>query len=624
MNRLHPLSAVTLALNRGMLAFFVPFFLVTIAGGSVDLPHPALPVIAGAVGFFVGVGYGVAFYYRFGYELDADTFDISSGVIARRSREIPYRRIQNVDIRQNVIFQLLGLATVTIETAGGGSAEASLNFVSEGEATRLQREIRRLTAAANADQRTKSGSRADQPARQGVDDVEDGLHEPTRPDDGSPGRGVGADHRRERMEPKTSDRSDHDPRGERPPADDADRTGGSPPPIGEAAGEAAPSTGDRAGEMPPQNDDRVGETPLSADDRLGREGLDRASSHEFRTRRLFSLDSRELLLYSFASFRPAALAAVGFLFLFASDAVIQYLVATAHPIGGPDDLGAGTGGSYLVLSLVSMVHAVLITYFVSILYTFFAYYGFRLGKAGDDLVYERGLLQRYSGSIPLEKVQSVTVTDNPIQRRIDHAGLWVETAGYGPDSNGGSQSAVPLARLPRVHEFAERLTDVEAPTFQRPTTVARRRYLARYSIIATVVLVGTFGLAQLTTFEAWYLAGALYLLVPPAAHLRWLHLGYYVGAENLVIREGFWSRKTTVIPYYRIQTVSTRRSIFQRRLGLASLVVDTASSRTFFWATPTIHDVDLAVARDAHASSRERLQTALGTRAREGAEGSSL
>ena len=613
MNRLHPLSAVTLALNRGMLGFFVPFFLVTIAGGSVDLPHPALSLIAGAVGFFVGVGYGVAYYYRFGYELDADTFDIASGVIARRSREIPYRRIQNVDIRQNVIFQLLGLATVTIETAGGGSTEASLNFVSEEEATRLQREIRRLTAAANADRRSKPKSSADGSVGQASDDVEAGLDEPASGNIEAADLGVGAEDRRDRIVPEERTPRTDDNSVDGPPADAHDVDG---PPADAHDVDGPPVDAydrDRIGEAPPQNGGRTGEDPYA-----------RAPAHEFRTRRLFSLDSRELLLYSFASFRPAALAAVGFLFLFASEAIIQYLVTTAQPIGGPDEIGAGTGGSYLVLSVVSMVHAVVITYFVSILYTFFAYYGFRLGKAGDDLVYERGLLQRYSGSIPLEKVQSVTVTDNPIQRRIDHAGLWVETAGYGPESNGGSQSAIPLARLPRVHGFAERLTDVEAPTFQRPTTVARRRYLARYSIITTVVLVGAFGLAQLTAFEAWYLAGALYLLVPPAAHLRWRHLGYYVGAENLVIREGFWSRKTTVIPYYRIQTVSTRRSIFQRRLGLASLVVDTASSRTFFWATPTIHDVDLAVAREAHASSRKRLQSALQKRAREGVDGPSF
>ena len=154
MRRLHPLSAVFLALNRGVAGFFIPFFLLSFAAGAIDLPHPAIPFAAGAIGFLVAAGYGVAYYTRFGYELTEDTFDISSGVVARRSRDIPYRRIQNVDIKQDVLFQLLGMATVTVETAGGGSSEATLHFVSEDEAARLQREIRRRTATATDERAT--------------------------------------------------------------------------------------------------------------------------------------------------------------------------------------------------------------------------------------------------------------------------------------------------------------------------------------------------------------------------------------------------------------------------------------------------------------------------------------
>lgn len=531
MNRLHPLSALALAFNRGVVGFLLPFVLVSAAAGFVEFVNPGWAFVLGLVGFAVGTAYGAAYYSRFTYELTDDTFDIASGVVSRRSREIPYRRIQNVDVRQGLVFTVLGLAVVTVETAGGGDAEATLNFVSEDEAKRLQQDIRRLTAASAADRETKRRSR--EAATNRVESTDE---------------------------------------------------------IGPS--EAPPAPGDVDG--------GAERTPI---------GPERPPAHT--PTKLFTLTARELLIYSFASFRPAALAAVGFLVFFASEVVIEYLLAVAQPVGGPEGIEAGTTRSYLVLSVVSMVHGVLITYALSVLYTFFTYYGFRLGRAGDDLVYERGLLQRYSGSIPVEKVQSVTVTDNPIQRRIDYAGLWVETAGYGPDSNGGSQSAVPLARVPRVHRFAERLTDVEPPSFERPTRIARRRYVVRYAILATAVVAVAFVVTVVTPLESWYLAAALYLLVPPAAHLRWRHLGYYVGEENLVIRAGFWRRRTTVIPYYRLQTVSTRRSIFQRRLGLASLVVDTASSRTFFWSTPTIHDVDLAVAREIHAASRDRLQVAL-------------
>ena len=562
MNRLHPLSAVMMGIGRGISGLFFAFVIATGLAAVFEVVSGWATLLAPA-GFFLGFAYGVAYYYRFGYELTSDTFDIASGVISRRDREIPFRRVQNVDVRQGVIYRLFGLAVVNVETAGGGSTEAVLNFVSEDEAKRLQREIRRRTAESKA---RRKGTRTDDTAageaveREGDDDIDitDVSHEQV----------------------------------------DDDLEAPEVPENGEL--EAAETQSEADLERAP-----TAESPVATD------RDDDALEDEYRPTRLFALESRELLLYSFASFRIAAAAGVLFLALFAAGPVLDFLVTAAQPVGGPEAIDAGTPRSYAILTAVSIAHGIVLTYLLGAGYTVVSYYNFRLGRIEEDLVYERGLLQNYSGSIPIEKVQSVTVTDNPLQRLISYAGMWVETAGYGPDSGGGSQSAVPLAKKGRVYAFTERFTGLEKPTFERPTTVARRRYLARYSIIATAFVAIALGVSVVTALESWYLAAIAYLFVPPAAHLRWVNLGYYVGENHLVVRRGFWNRQTTVIPYYRVQTVNTRRSIFQRRLGLASLVVDTASSRTFSAPTPTIYDVDLEVAREIHGECREHLQTAL-------------
>jgi len=565
MNRLHPLSAAVYALQYGFVWLWIPVFLLVVLSGIFDPVRAAWMPIFAVIGFALGIAYGVAYYYRFGYRVTEDTFDVASGVFARRSREIPYGRIQNVDIRQGVVQRLIGLAIVSIETAGGGDTEASLNFVSEAEATRLQNEIRRRTAGARDRRRGRTGTSTSAVSDDGTD-----LIGPRRP---SEMRDDGTNLIGPRRPPEMRDDATADP--------DLESLG--------------PGTG--AGES-------VTDWETHAD-----------TFAEPRQKRLFDLNSRELLLYSFTSFRPAAVAAVLFVFFLATDTILEFFLAMAQPVGGPADLETGTTGSYGVLTIVSLINGIVITYLLSVAYTFATYYDFRLGRVGEDFVYERGLLQRYSGSIPSEKVQSVTVTDNPAQRLIGYAGLWVETAGYGPDSSGGSQSAVPLARRDRVYGFTENLTDVETPAFRSPPTLARRRYLVRYGLVGAAIVAIAFAITQVTVLERWYLAAVVFAAVPVAAHLRYVHLEYYVGDEHLVVRRGFWRRRTTVIPYYRIQTVSTRRSIFQRRLGLASLVVDTASSQSFFWTAPTIYDVYLEDGRDVHRTSRKRLQSALRERA---------
>ncbi|WP_339103662.1 PH domain-containing protein [Haloterrigena salinisoli] len=560
MNRLHPLSAAAYAFQYGFLWLSVATILTLVLGGIFGPIDSAWVPIAAPVGLVAGAAYGIAYFYRFEYGITPDTFDVASGVFARRSREIPYERIQNVDVRQGVVQRLLGLAVVSLETAGGGSTEAALNFVSESEATRLQHQIRTRTA-----------------------EVKDRRH----------GRG-------QRSASTTNDQ---------PSATDADSS------DGEREGTKPAADADRPAADAGQTEDAATGDPDAGSD--SHERTFEPEPRRPRRQRLFALEARELLLYSFTSFRPAAVAALLGLFFLATDLAIDLLVSAARPFGGPSNLGEGSTTSYGVLTVVSIVNGVVSAYVLSVVYTFAAYYDFRLGRAGGDFVYERGLLQRYSGSIPVEKVQSVTVTANPLQRLIGYAGLWVETAGYGPDSDsGGSQSAVPLAERGRVHRFTETLTGVESPRFRSPPTIARRRYLVRYSIVAALVVAAAFAVTRVTVLERWYVAAVVFVAVPPAAHLKYANLGYYVGEDHLVVRRGFWKRRTTVIPYYRIQTVSTRRSIFQRRLGLASLVVDTASSRSFFWTSPTIYDVDLEDARTVHGTGRNRLQTALRERAR--------
>jgi putative membrane protein len=514
--KLHPISLPYRAVSRGLTGGSSLFFLGVIASGTFDMVTAALTLPLLVLGVLLGGGYEVAYYRRFEYELTADTFDIRSGVFGRREREIPLHRIQNVDISQNVVQRALDIATLTIETAGGGETEASLRYVGYDEAKRLQRDLRRGTEREERDRDVDIAG-----------DVE----------------GTGTDGT-----------------------------------AGQTAGGAA--------EAPPTVDSTVRERPPAEQEEL-----------------LFAIRPHELVLLSLASVNPGALVLSVLFFPYVELVDVSTLLAFVIPGGAQPDIT-------LVLSKLAAL--VVGAWIISAGLTLARYYDFELARVGDELRYERGLLQRYSGSIPLEKVQTVTVNDNPITRAAGYATLVVETAGYTAGQSAGTESAIPLAARPRVYRLAQSVEAFEEPSFTRPPKRARERYAVRYSLVVGALTAALYA-AKLAFGgpDRWYAALALLAVVPVAAHVTWRHRGYQTQDDHVLTRAGFWTRTTKVVPYYRLQTVVRRRTVFQRRRDLASLTADTAGAFSIRQRDATAIDIDADDAARLRDALRERLQESL-------------
>lgn len=415
-----------------------------------------------------------AYVKRYDYRITADTFDINSGVFSRREREIPFERIQNVDIAQNVVQRAIGIAEVRLETAGGGESEARLRYVSRPEATRLQELI---------------------------------------------------------SERKRGDITDRDP----------------------------------------------------------------GATHDV----LFELDRHELAILGVtsANFRLFFLLVIG-LSLVGSPVAAQQLEPRVSLL--------------LLLGPVVAIGILVLLWIISGIQAVLRYYGFKLTRHEGELRYQRGLLQQYNGTIPLSKVQTLMIRENFIARAGGYANLVIETAGYAPGQGSDSvESAVPIAKRERVFELANTIEGVGEISFEKPPKRAMRRYLGRYTIVVGVFTALLGGVHVVTGDLAdWYLGAVFLALVPVAAYLKYRNLGYYYDDNHVVTQYGFWTRRTTIVPYYRLQTVSDSQTIFQYRHGLGTLVVDTASSGGFWGGDAIALDIHIDDARELRELVHERFQKA--------------
>lgn len=224
------------------------------------------------------------------------------------------------------------------------------------------------------------------------------------------------------------------------------------------------------------------------------------------------------------------------------------------------------------------VAVLLLAWVLSIAGALLNYRGFTLERAGNELRKRYGALSRREANIPLERVQAVRVEESLLRRPLGLAALKIETAGAAPGQgqHRGVEAFLPLARVrdvPRLVAAVLEDLDFGALRFQPVHPRARLRAFARYSLPLLALAAGlavAFG-------PAWLWLLALEPLVYGAAHLHVRHLGYAVADGYVALRAGFLTRTTWIVPERRIQTLHLRETRLQRRLGLATLGVDTAA-----------------------------------------------
>lgn len=347
-------------------------------------------------------------------------------------------------------------------------------------------------------------------------------------------------------------------------------------------------------------------------------GADGLAAAEAEPTLLYELSPRGLALLAAVSFRWGTIPVVLFSTPFAEDLLLRWIRTYVVPVllagrlslSNPRILGVALGGVVALLSIAWVLGAAI---------TVTRYYRFRLTRVDDELRYERGLLQRYSGSVPLEKVQHLAVEENVAMRQLGYAALTIETAGYAPGGGGGSgrsPSAIPLAPRETVLGLVDAIEGVEDVTVVRPPARARRRYAGRYALVV-LALAAVFAAVHayvLALGVLWAVPAIALLATVPAAHLKWANRGHRTGTDHVVTRSGVLRRATRVVPYFRLQTVFTERTVFQRRWGLATVVADTAASSGLRSREGTAHDLDDGDARRLHEELVARFRADLARR----------
>jgi putative membrane protein len=231
----------------------------------------------------------------------------------------------------------------------------------------------------------------------------------------------------------------------------------------------------------------------------------------------------------------------------------------------------------VLITAAGIISALLvIAWVVGSIGTALQYWDFVAIRADEEVRVERGLLQRNTRNVPLDRVQAVRFTEGLLRQAIGRVTVGVDAAGIGSGGELGPTVLHPLLTSDEVRRFGEVMVPGHTPPRLRPLPA---RSLRRYVFRATI---GPLIVGVLITLLLPY--GWLALLLPCVAALWGIWMfrdaAWGVFGEVLAIRWRSVARTTAFVRRRRVQSVSVSQHPLQRIAGLATLSVRVAASPT--------------------------------------------
>ncbi|MFG2244175.1 PH domain-containing protein [Spirillospora sp. NPDC048823] len=216
---------------------------------------------------------------------------------------------------------------------------------------------------------------------------------------------------------------------------------------------------------------------------------------------------------------------------------------------------------------------------------------FTVHQRDGSLVIERGLITRRSVSLERRRLRGVELADNPFERVTGVTRLGALITGLGDAAHRGR--LLPAAPRTVAESLAARVVgNVPGPLTAHPPAARSRRVTRAVAPPAGFAVLGVLAGQP----RVAYLFAALAVLAVPLGLDRYRQLGHITDGERLSVRSGSLRRRQVVVEHTAIVGWRVRRTLFQRRLGLATLIVAVGAGDGGYSAMDMAEDDAVALA----------------------------
>jgi putative membrane protein len=258
---------------------------------------------------------------------------------------------------------------------------------------------------------------------------------------------------------------------------------------------------------------------------------------------------------------------------------------------------ANLGTAMMIVSAIAIFVALMVLLrLLGIIWYQLRFHGYTLTRKGDDLRISCGMFTKVQATVPRQRIQFISVQSNLIMRLLGFSAVRIETASSGKNLEDATQSVssrwfVPIVPNDRLAELIGQIRpgltwDDNAFQFQPISSRAAKR-ISRLAVLIAIILCA----AGLIYSRPW---GALVGVVALPAFLWVFRKGVHctkfaTTTDGVVFRSGVFTTKTSMTFFEKIQSLEVTQTPFDRRWGMAKLVLDTAA------AGPAEHVIEIGM-----------------------------
>lgn len=240
---------------------------------------------------------------------------------------------------------------------------------------------------------------------------------------------------------------------------------------------------------------------------------------------------------------------------------------------------------FVFFALIGLI----VLWVLSIGMAWFKFHGFTLVKNKQKLAATMGLLTRLQATIPMKRIQTITVHNSWLHQLFGRIGVTIETAGGVNTEQQGvtmKQVAPVLPADKRFNFLKEIQSDQDWSKIEwKPVEARAWRRVFKISVFIWSLILLTFLVHSVWTYGILLFVAIVASFFYAKAYIK--SMGYHISDEMASFKSGVIFRKETYVRLPKVQTVRIKESLFDRRHRMATLELDTAG------ATVGAHHVEI-------------------------------